>query len=211
VSIAHPHDASTGGRPVKVSELEHIPALRGPRPQGTATVTRYVPPQPTSTPGPWRPSRRSILRGAIVSGTALGFAALGVFPAARNAYADGYHIWTNGTAGPCDQTSGYARNHNCSPGCGPSTVSSGACDSSGWHRTGGSSPVWYGLEPNDCYRNYYDGWYWRVTNCQGCRSLDYRCHDGWTLICYEQCYEYLSICRWIVRCNGGTTPEGVTV
>ena len=187
---------------MNVSELEHIPVMRGPRPSGTATVTRTAPQPPaTSTPAPWRPSRRSILRGAIASGTALGFAALGVFPAARRAYADGYDIWTNGTTGPCNQSSGYARNHNCSPGCGPSVVEFGSCNASGWHRVGGSTPVWYGLEPNDCYQNRYDGWVWRTSLCQGCVSIDYRCHDGWTLICYEQCYEYVSICRWITRCQ----------
>jgi hypothetical protein len=181
---------------VKTFELEEIPPLRGDRPAGAVAVSRKAPRQSVSLAGPTGLSRRSILRAAIASGTALGFAALGVFPAARRAYAEGYDIWT----GACPS---YADNHNCSPGCGPSPVRSNAC-SGGWHRTGGTWPEFWSLRIDACTTQWReaDGWLWSYTGyCNGCRVITWRCHDGWYTYCdYYGCYDYDSICRYRYRC-----------
>src|SRR5690348_9540716 len=93
--------------------FDAIPPLRGTDP-GTGTAVRRRPKDalPTATGGGagFAIKRRTMFQ----AGTALGLAALGVFPAARRAYADGYSIYTS-----CPS---YATDHNCSPGCGPSTI-----------------------------------------------------------------------------------------
>jgi len=177
-----------------VIDLEQIPPLRGPRPAGVATASRKPPPKQagTQTGGV---SRRSVLRTMVASGTVLGFTALGAFPAARRAYSDGYDI----KGLPCPS---YAANHECSPGCGPSQVSS-VCNSSGWHKTGSSNPWYWTLEPNDCYGGWADGWIWGyyASACAGCAGgVDYRCHDGRTHYCAEQCSSWITICRRVVKC-----------
>jgi len=114
--------------------------------------------------------RRGLLRAA----TALGFAALGVFPAARRAYADGYDIWD----GECPS---YAEDHDCSPGCGPSAIFGDACETSGpnlgFHKDDG---ITWTLRPNQCYSGTYDGWIWRYEGACGTCSchVERRCHDG---------------------------------
>jgi hypothetical protein len=177
-----------------VNELEHIPPLRGPRPAGTATVSRKAPRRNLAIAGATRPSRRSVLRGAVASGMALGFTALGVFPAARRAYADGYDI----KGLPCPS---YAGPHNCSPGCGPSIVYSAACGGDGWHRVDGNVFISYSLRPNQCYGGWADGWLWRAGGCAGCGTVEWRCHDGWIRTCTTSgCVTSKSICRtgWCV-------------
>lgn len=142
------------------------------------------------------PSRRTVLQAA----TAAGFAALGVFSAAREAYADGYDIWT----GACPS---YAEDHNCSPGCGPSTIYADACVTSGtntgFHRTDG---VTWTLRPNQCYAGTYDGWLWRYSAaCGSCGcGIERRCHDG-----YRNTGSgwVKSICRWTTDCD---CPGSVT-
>src|SRR5262245_23883986 len=187
-------------------QLEQIPPLRGPRPEGSTPAppaTRKAPRQNTTASASGRVSRRSILSAAIASGTALGFSLLGAFPAAKRAYADGYDIWT----GPCPA---YAANHNCSPGCGPSVVEFASCASSGYHKNGVEIPgiLSYSLWPNNCYpgvANWADGWMWSQSSCLGCLSLDFRCHDGRTTRCTTgrggSCSSWISICRWITRCS----------
>ena len=178
--------------------FDQIPALRGPRPEGAAPANRSAPRRRT----PAGLSRRSLLGAAVASGTALGFSMLGVFPAAKRAYAEGYDIWT----GACPP---YADPHNCSPGCGPSTVSWESCEQSGtwrgYHKASGSYPVYYELAPDDCTPTQWaeaDGWLWTYSGyCAGCYLTTYRCHDGWTHYCPDQCWSYISICRWRTRCN----------
>lgn len=114
------------------------------------------------------PSRRSFIKGAGVAITGVGLAALGVFPAAKEARADGYKIWLDTSTGPCGPD-GDSR-FGCSPGCGPSQVCSHCCTSSGWHRTDGH----HSLRPNVCYSGGFDGWNWKC----GTHAI-YRCHDGW--------------------------------
>jgi hypothetical protein len=134
----------------------------------------------------------------ISSGTALGFMALGVFPAAKRAYADGYDIKPL----PCP---GYAGTHDCSPGCGPSQVDRTVCTSAGWHKVGSANPWYWTLEPDDCADNPagddWDGWLWAYGDtCGGCVAVEYRCHDGRTYYCAEQCGSWITICRKTTRC-----------
>lgn len=140
-------------------------------------------------------SRRRFLGGVAAVSTALALAALGIFPPAREAFADGYDVWTSTTTGPCG-SGGYAVNHNCSPGCGPSAVCSGGsngtcCNTNVWHCTGGdgcAGPNQYSLRPNECYQSFYDAWMWKCSS-----TLKYRCHDGWTCILHGGCVR--TICR----------------
>lgn len=165
--------------------LDDVPMLRRPgstaqpaRRRRTASLPRFV------------LSRRTALQSA----TAVGFAALGVFSTARQAYADGYDIWT----GDCPS---YASDHDCSPGCGPSTVHAAACETSGeyegFHRNDG---VTWTLRPNQCYSGTYDGWLWRFTGaCGACAcGIERRCHDGY----FNSGSGWVrSICRWTTDCG----------
>ncbi|HIW61700.1 MAG TPA: peptidoglycan-binding protein [Candidatus Stackebrandtia excrementipullorum] len=138
--------------------------------------------------------RRRLFQAA----TAASFAAMGVFPVARAAYADGYDIYT----GPCPS---YAENHDCSPGCGPSTIFGDACETSGdylgFHRDDGVDWI---LRPNQCYSGTYDGWLWKYENaCGSCAcSVERRCHDG-----YRNTGSgwVRSICRWNTDCGCAST------
>ena len=136
------------------------------------------------------PRRRTVLQSATV----VGFAALGVFGPARQAYADGYDIWT----GECPS---YASEHDCSPGCGPSTVHAAACETSGeyegFHRNDG---VTWTLRPNQCYSGSYDGWLWAFSGaCGACGcGIERRCHDGY----FNSGSGWArSICRWTTDCG----------
>jgi Putative peptidoglycan binding domain len=174
-----------------VTTLDAVPPLTGPDP-GTGTASRRRPPasRPTSRLTPsWALSRRTLLQ----AGTALGMAALSIFPAARRAYADGYTIY-----GACPT---YASDHNCSPGCGPSVIFAAACNTTGtytgFHKNDG---VTWKLRPNQCYAGTYDGWLWRYQGaCGACAcSVERRCHDG-----YKKTSSgwVRSICRWNTRCG----------
>jgi peptidoglycan hydrolase-like protein with peptidoglycan-binding domain len=155
-----------------MTSLEQVPMLRTPGPDPQPARRRRSGEPALGRPfAGTAPARRRVLQAA----TALGFAALGVFPAARKAYADGYRIWT----GSCPS---YASDHNCSPGCGPSTVFTGACATTGahagFHRNDG---VTWTLRPNQCYSGGYDGWLWRYDEeCGTCAcGIERRCHDGY--------------------------------
>lgn len=134
--------------------------------------------------------RRRLLQAA----TAVGFTALGVFPQARKAYADGYDIWT----GSCPS---YASDHDCSPGCGPSAIYGDACETSGthagFHKDDG---VTWTLRPNQCYAGSYDGWLWRYDGaCGSCGCyVERRCHDGYRSTTSGW---VRSICRWNTACG----------
>ncbi|WP_062213547.1 peptidoglycan-binding protein [Streptomyces sp. NBRC 109706] len=146
------------------------------------------------------PSRRTVVQGATV----VGFAALGVFSAAREAYADGYDIWT----GDCPS---YASEHDCSPGCGPSIVHVASCETSGeyegFHKNDG---VTWTLRPNQCYSGTYDGWLWRFSGaCGACGcGIERRCHDGY----FNSGSGWVrSICRWTTDCGCEGTVTWPTV
>lgn len=168
-----------------MTSLDEIPQLRR-----TGSADRPAQREKVKNPPRFSLSRRTVLQSATV----LGFASLGVFSAAREAYADGYDIWT----GECPS---YASEHDCSPGCGPSTVHAAACETSGehegFHKNDG---VTWTLRPNQCYSGTYDGWLWAFSGaCGACAcGIERRCHDGyfnsgsgWTR----------SICRWTTDCG----------
>ncbi|MDO3703063.1 peptidoglycan-binding protein [Micromonospora sp. C28SCA-DRY-2] len=171
--------------------LDAVPALRGTDP-GTGAAPRRRP--AASRTGSrlgtsWALSRRTLLQ----AGTAVGMAALSVFPAARRAYADGYDIY-----GSCPS---YAADQNCSPGCGPSPIFAAACNTSGtyagFHRNDGTT---WKLRPNQCYAGTYDGWLWRYQGaCGACAcSVERRCHDGYRMTSSGW---VRSICRWNTDCG----------
>lgn len=165
--------------------LALVPPLRGEDP-GTGLARR----RRSRPAGLWALSRRALLRG----GTALGLAALSVFPLARRAYADGYDIYT----GTCPS---YAVDQDCSPGCGPSTIFADACAISGtytgFHKNDG---VTWKLRPNQCFGSTYDGWLWRYSGaCGACAcSVERRCHDGYRNTSGGW---VKSICRWNTQCG----------
>jgi S-formylglutathione hydrolase FrmB len=180
-------------------ELDQIPLLRGPRPDGAERVRRSA---PAATAEGVR--RRSMLGGAMAGGTALGLAALRVFSPAREAMSDGYVLAADhyDVYGKCPS---YAASHNCSPGCGPSTVVSGACKTGGkwrgYHRSAATDPGVYKLRPNECYAGRYDGWVWHYAHaCGKCKkSVTWRCTDGWKKSTTGGWYK--SICRWSHACS----------
>jgi len=139
------------------------------------------------------PTRRSVLQAGAALGTAAGMALLGVFPAARRAYADGYDIY--------DRCPSYASDHDCSPGCGPSPIFADACVTSGagagFHKSDG---VTWTLRPNQCYASAYDGWIWRYQGaCGSCACyVERRCHDGYRR---TSAGWVRSICRWTTDCG----------
>jgi hypothetical protein len=179
--------------------LDVVPPLRGSDLDARATPGRPPPTGRTvrahASPGPrpWAPSRRTVLQAGAALGTAAGMAALGVFPAARRAYADGYDIF-----GSCPS---YATDHDCSPGCGPSQIFADACVTSGvntgFHKADG---VTWTLRPNQCYASTYDGWLWRHQGaCGSCACyVERRCHDGYRKTASGW---VRSICRWNTDCG----------
>jgi hypothetical protein len=179
-------------------ELDRIPPLRGPRPEGTERVRRHVPPATAAGV-----VRRSMLGGAVAAGTTLGLTALGVFSPARKAMNGGFRLV--GYADIYNACPSYAASHNCSPGCGPSTVVAGACRSSGtyrgYHRSSVTDPGVFKLRPNECYAGKYDGWMWHyAAACGKCaRSVTWRCTDGWKKSATGTWYK--SICRWTHACS----------
>jgi Putative peptidoglycan binding domain len=173
-----------------VTTLDAVPELRGPDP-GTGTAYRRPPASRTRSrlTSSWALSRRTLLQ----AGTAVGMTALSIFPAARRAYADGYTIY-----GGCPT---YASDHNCSPGCGPSTIYAAACNTSGtytgFHKNDG---ITWKLRPNQCYAGTYDGWLWRYQGaCGACAcGVERRCHDGYRKLSSGW---VRSICRWNTQCG----------
>ncbi|MCT2582218.1 peptidoglycan-binding domain-containing protein [Actinophytocola gossypii] len=148
----------------------------------------------------WAPTRRAVLRAGGVAGlTLLG----GVFPSVRRAVADGYDIYPR-----CPS---YASDHDCSPGCGPSTVFADACvtsgENTGFHK---DDQVTWRLRPNACLSGSYDGWMWRYDQACGACSchIERRCHDG-----YRRTGSgwVNSICRWTTECGCPSTVNWPTV
>lgn len=181
-----------------MTSLDQIPTLRrpataaadGPAVHAPRRTGRFRPGSPAGGPHGTVLRRRRFLQAATVAG----FAALGVFSAARQAYADGYEIWE----GECPS---YAADHDCSPGCGPSTVFADACVTAGtyvgFHKDDGQT---WTLRPNQCYAGTYDGWLWRFDGpCGTCGcGIERRCHDG-----YRNTGSgwVRSICRWTTDCG----------
>lgn len=170
---ANPHDGpddeDAGGE--WSIDLDAIAPMGGRRPAGAAASTL------PDVPGGGRAvSRRGVLRTAFVGATAVGMAALGIFPPAREALADGYDIHKR----DCNGIS-Y---RDCKDCC-CSTVCHHCCSNKGWHKK------WdvYRLRPNQCYagggNRSKDGWFWRACNCRkrdGSRGKRVnRCHDGYLI------------------------------
>jgi hypothetical protein len=183
--------------------LEEIAPLFGEAvPPTTPTMERRSPQdtavsQLVSQPKKEGIGRRRFLKQSATVLALIGVKSLGIFPPAKWALADGYDIYQQLDDGPCHQTStgngyGYAKQHNCSPGCGPSPIcdhrSMGpCCDNNGWHRNDGAAG--YYLRPNDCFRalQWPDGWRWRCDS-----NTVYRCNDGWFRCCADW---YPDVCR----------------
>ncbi|CAM3158552.1 peptidoglycan-binding domain-containing protein [Stackebrandtia soli] len=180
-----------------MTALDRIPPLRR---SGASNRGSHPTALTPSRPVVYAMPRRRLFQAA----TAVSFAAIGVFPAARAAYADGYDIYT----GPCPS---YAVDHDCSPGCGPSTIFAGSCETSGehvgFHRNDG---VTWTLRPNQCYSGSYDGWLWKYNDaCGACAcSVERRCHDG-----YRNTGSgwVRSICRWNTECGCASTVAWPTI
>ncbi|MFD0560069.1 peptidoglycan hydrolase-like protein with peptidoglycan-binding domain [Stackebrandtia endophytica] len=177
-----------------MTAVDRVPMLRG---SGTAPKRRV----PTARNGiTYALPRRRLFQAATVAG----FSVMSVFPAARAAYADGYDIYE----GPCPS---YAADHDCSPGCGPSTIFAASCETDGpyvgFHRNDG---VTWTLRPNQCYSGTYDGWLWKYAGaCGACAcSVERRCHDG-----YRDTGSgwVRSICRWNTDCGCAGTVAWPTV
>jgi hypothetical protein len=177
-----------------VTTVDLVPPLRA---SAGADADGRLEPAPSRAglrPVAWSPvQRRTVLQAGAALGTTIGMAAIGVFPAARRAYADGFDIYPS-----CPS---YATDHNCSPGCGPSTIFGDACNTSGvnlgFHKDDG---VTWMLRPNQCFSGTYDGWVWRYQGaCGTCACfVERRCHDG-----YRQTSSgwVRSICRWNTDCG----------
>jgi hypothetical protein len=210
-----------------VMDLDAIPPLRGPRPRGAARARRRPQGDRRRTVGdtvrtdtggrtgeaatrtgapaggvlPGR-SRRSVLANLTRAATALGLTALGVFPPARTAFAEGFRLAPDGYKIHPSCPS-YAQDHDCSPGCGPSLVCSDCCRTSGpmagMHHSSVSASG-FRLRPNECYSDS-DGWLWRYEGrCGECTGgIVWRCHDGWKRS--DSGHWYKTICRWPVECN----------
>ena len=175
-----------------MTALDRIPSMGGPGATSKRRRPRYTPAARAGTR--YAMPRRRLFQTATVAG----FTVMGVFPAARAAFADGYDIYD----GPCPD---YASEHDCSPGCGPSPIFGGACEVDGehlgFHRNDG---VNWTLRPNQCYSGSYDGWVWKYADaCGACScSVERRCHDG-----YRNTGSgwVRSICRWNTECGCPST------
>ncbi|OLF19126.1 peptidoglycan-binding domain-containing protein [Actinophytocola xanthii] len=164
-----------------------VPPLRGTEP---GVPVEWRPRTARLSVRGWAPTRRAVLR----AGGALGLSVLGtVFPTVRRAVADGYDIYPT-----CPS---YAADHNCSPGCGPSTIFADACETSGpnlgFHK---DDQVTWRLRPNACLSGSYDGWLWRYDQACGTCSchIERRCHDGYRSTASGW---VRSICRWTTECG----------
>jgi hypothetical protein len=153
--------------------VKDIVPLRGPRPSMSTTVIRHGPPDRHTV------TRRRFTQAALAAATGLGLASLGVFPPARQAFADGYDM-IQGCNG--------LQYSNCA-GCCCSTLcrSSGCCNSSDFHRNDGVN--WL-LRTNQCKGSGgvsgKDGWWWDLPANAGCgcgsKRTRWKCHDGWTIV-----------------------------
>lgn len=189
-------------------ELSTVAPLRGPRPKGATRANRRV-----SGTGTRTGSRRAVLRSAAAAGAALGLSALGVFPPARRAIADGFRLppgdLTYGRYEISDRCPGYAGRHDCSPGCGPAVVCLDCCRTSGtmtgYHHSR-TTRRGFRLRPDQCWGSY-DGWLWRYAGrCGRCTGgVLYRCHDGWKRS--RSGHWYKTVCRWVLDCRRSAAAE----
>lgn len=168
-------------------DLDAIVPLSGERPVGATPSTLR-----RAGPRTWGVSRRGLLRSAFVGATAVGMSALGIFPPAREALADGYQIHRRGCNG--------VSYRNCKDCC-CSTVCGRCCGRRGFHKN------WnvYTLRPNQCYagggNRTKDGWFWRACGCwkdDGTRGKRVsRCHDGYLI---GESGAVKTICRKRIGC-----------
>jgi hypothetical protein len=171
---------------------EEVPQFRGPRPPTAVAVKRL------STSERFRMSRRKFIGGAVAVGTVAGLAIVGFFPPARRAKAGGgYDI--RETCGEISSGPG-----TCNVPCGPSDIHLQSCEDfgplRGFHMNTG---VW-DLRPGQCYpgTNAWDGWKWKVPNCEDCHPRQFRCHDGWHDHAGDPgAHDHKSVCLWRLSCG----------
>lgn len=186
--------------------VQDVVSFEGPRPEGYARERRSS----HLAASPW--PRRGFLKLVVATGTSAGMAALGIFPAVRQARAE--HVIGHYTQPAYDilrSCPSYASNHNCSPGCGPSAIcgSQNCCNPSTHphypklHRNNVNFGGIYALRPGQCASGTWDGWLWSFnsTSCAGCRAITWRCHDGWKKISGNW---VKTICRHATSCVPGT-------
>lgn len=146
---------------------------------------------------PPAPSRRSILRGAAGTATALAFGALNTVNAAV-AKASYFREYTALHAGPC-APGGYAdRDADRGLRCGPSQICPTCCwtlprtrfNRTGWHRAGAVGTTLYAQRPDQCWAGTYEAWRWKFTD-----GRTYRCSDGYR---FTDRGATKTICSWSV-------------
>jgi hypothetical protein len=157
-------------------------------------------------------TRREFLRDAMIVGTSIGVASLGVFPPARRARADhgAWQIWSG-----CSGLGSWVDDDNCD-GCNggpnqppPSRIFC-CCTSGGYHKGSGAGCN-YLHRPNECKDSYYDGWTWTYGGCcviSGgvCRSSQtWRCSDGYYRSNCSNAFSK-SICRYRTSDGNGCAP-----
>jgi hypothetical protein len=180
--------------------VQDVVSFEGPRPEGHAPVRRGD----HRSASPW--PRRGFLKLAVAAGTGVGMAALGVFPAVRQARAD--HVighYTQPAYDILNHCPGTSPAKSCD-GCGPSAIcgSQNCCNPSTHphypklHRNNVNVGGIYALRPGECASNSWDGWLWHVGPCPGCAAITFRCHDGYKLI---SGHWVPTICRHVVYCR----------
>jgi hypothetical protein len=185
-------------------KLVDVTPATGIWPEGAAPAHRAGRPDLVARPG-----RRRFLGGMVAAATGTGLAALGVFPQARAALAEGpdgrygyrYH------RGTCPS---YAATANCEPGCGPSPVYLDTCEPTGFYKGWFKNrPLeGYRLRPGQCLSGY-DAWEWRYAGACGACShvVAFRCHDGYRL---SGGAWFNAICRHVDECDGRDPDVPVT-
>ncbi len=176
----------------------HRPEPSGDRPVDTVPARRAGRPGRPLPPGRRRTVGRAVrgapcCRPAPRSGTAAGMAVLGVFPAARRAYADGYDIY--GQLPDVRERPRLLARLRAEPGLRRRLRHLGA--GAGFHKSDGTT---WTLRPNQCYSGSYDGWLWRYEGaCGSCAChVERRCHDGYRR---TSAGWVRSICRWTTDCG----------
>ncbi|MDO5503038.1 MAG: twin-arginine translocation signal domain-containing protein [Actinomycetia bacterium] len=147
-----------------------------------------------------RPTRRGVLKGALVGGIGAALAAFGAINlGASRAEAAYFQDWTNHTTGPC-APGGYASGHTeAGLKCGNSAMCldlsccwkyrHGTGNLVGWHKNGPGRSGYFLFRPDECWMGTYDSWRWKFSD-----GVVYRCSDGFTCSPSGSCFR--SICPW---------------
>lgn len=158
-------------------------------------------------------SRRNFLRGTMVAastGVAAGATRMGP---ARQAEAQGvltgsfpFRIWT-----ACPS---YAAAFNCEPGCGAPPVCFDCCGPDGFFREDPGAGYKRSATGECAYPGgTADGWLWAYNQpCGSCATIEYRCHDGITLITNADGTKTWTpmICRVVTQCSSAPPPPAPT-